>query len=268
MWKLFVIVCSVLLVGCKGPKPKPLDKVKNQNISINFKVDYKPSLYPTHAPYSNLMIELHMLNEKGSHIEIGSNDQMRAYLNGTEYLLEPRYCFSFLSSPYFCGYRFPYLSDELVTNLVQPLTIELEIRRSKGQLITATASLPHFFTMTSSVSTEKKFDPLIDDLQVTWASTIPVKQIRYYVGHYYNKACNGFSSKTPQVTDTYIQFIPNEFNLDAAVCRPMSNAAVVVDTEESITAMQTNIAVASANITLNQTVALRLLYEPYVPQNE
>jgi hypothetical protein len=67
MWKLFVIVCSLLLLGCKGPKPKPLNDVKNQNISINFTVDYRPSPYPLSAPYSSLAIRLYM-NDKKVHI--------------------------------------------------------------------------------------------------------------------------------------------------------------------------------------------------------
>jgi hypothetical protein len=35
--KLFlVMVFSLCLAGCNNPKPKPLDKVENNNISINF----------------------------------------------------------------------------------------------------------------------------------------------------------------------------------------------------------------------------------------
>lgn len=268
MWKLFVIVCSLLLVGCKGPKPKPLDNVKNQNITINLKVDYRPSLYPMSAPYSSLAIDLNMLNEKGLHIQIGTSDEMRAYLNGTEYLLEPRYCFLLYGPKYFCGYRFPYLSDEQVANLVQPLTIALEIRRNKGQLITATASLPHFFTMMSSIPAEKKYDPLSDILQITWMSTVPVKQIEYYAGQYTNLSCSGSTLKTPQASDIYVQYNANELGLDNSFCQPMSYASVAVDTVESVTAMQTNVALASANITLNQRVLLQLLSEPYVLQNE
>lgn len=265
VWKLFVIVCSLLLVGCKGPKPKPLDKVKDQNIAINFKVDYRPSLYPMSAPYTSLAIELNMLNEKGAHIQVGANDEMRAYLNGTEYLLETRYCTLLYGPQYFCGYKFPYLSDEQVANLVQPLTIGLEMRRSKGQLITATASLPRFFTMTSSVSAEKKYDPLTDVLQVTWAPTVPVKQIEYSIGQYEHSICYGLKQKTPQVSDTYVQYNANEFGLDTAICKPMSYAGVAVDTVESITVMQTNVALASAKITLNQRVLLQLLSEPFTP---
>jgi hypothetical protein len=261
VWKLFVIVCSLLLAGCKGPKPKPLDKVENQNISINFKVDYRPSLYPMST---SLTIELNMLNEKSEHIQIGDFDEMRAYINGTVYSLGTRDCYlPIYGARYFCGYRFPYLSDEDLANLVQPLIIELEIRRRKGQLITAKASLPHFFTMTSSVSAEKKYDPLTDVLQVTWVSSVPVKQIEYSVGKYGNSGCDGFSLKTPQVSDTYVQYNANELGLDTNFCRPMSYASVAIDTVESVTAMQTNVALAAANITLNQRVSLQLLSEPY-----
>jgi len=263
MWKLLVIVCSLLLLGCKGPKPKPLNEVKNQNISINFTVDYHPSTYPQSAPYSNLAIRLYINNEKDSHIKIGTSDEMRAYLNGTEYLLESVNCSSMYSEPYFCGYRFPYISDEQVANLVQPLTIELEIRRKKGQLITAAASLPRFFTMMSSIPADKKYDPLTDVLQITWMSTVAVKQINYFVGHYTNLSCSGSILKTPQVSDTYIQFNANELGLDTNFCRPMAYASVAVDTVESVTAMQTNVPLATANITLNQRVLLQLLSEPY-----
>lgn len=263
MWKLFVIVCSLLLLGCKGPKPKPLNDVKNQNISINFTVDYLPSSYPLSAPYSSLAIRLYINDQKGSHIQIGASEEMRAYLNGREYLLESVYCSSLYSPQYFCGYKFPYISDEQVANLVQPLTIALEIRRSKGQLITATASLPRFFTMMSSISAEKKYDPLTDVLQITWMSTVPVKQIEYFAGQYTNSSCSGSILKTPQVSDTYIQYNANEIGLDTNFCRTMSYASVAVDTVESVTAMQTNVPLAAANITLNQRVLLQLLSEPY-----
>lgn len=140
MWKLFVIVYSLLLVGCKEPKPKPLDDVKNKNISINFTVDYRPSPYPLNAP---------------------------------------------------------------------------------------------------------------------------VKPIEYFAGLHTNDSCSGSILKTPQVSDTYIQYNANELGLDTNFCRPMSYASVAVDTVESVTAMQTNLALAAANIRLNQRVWLQLLIEPY-----
>jgi uncharacterized protein YcfL len=262
VWKLFVIVCAILLVGCKSPKPKPLDKVKNENISINFKVDYFPALHPLEEPYSSLFIRLFLNNEKDLHIQIESDEQMHAYLNGTEYLLEPVYCYPAYGSRYFCGYKFPHMSNEQVANLVEPLTIALEIRRRNGQLIAATATLPRFFTMTSSIPAEKKYDPLTDVLQVAWMSSVPVKQIEYFAGQFGNRNCSGSVLKTPQVSDTYVQYNANELGLDTNSCSPMSYASVAVETVENVTAMQTNVSLASANIRLNQRVLLQLLSEP------
>lgn len=265
MWKLFVIVCSLLLVGCKGPKPKPLGKVKDQNITINFNVDYHPSLYPMSAPYSRLAIELNMLDDKGAHIQIGASDEMHAYLNGTEYSLVTQYCTLLYGPQYFCGYKFPYISDEQVANLVQPLSIKLELRRSKGQLITATASLPHFLTASSSVSSAKKYDPLKDTVLVTWESTVPAKKIEYMIGQYEHSICYGVKTGMPQATDTYVQYGANELGLDSVVCNPMSYASIAVEAVESVITMQTNVVLASATIKLNQRVLLQLLSEPFTP---
>jgi hypothetical protein len=149
-----------------------------------------------------------------------------------------------------------------VANLSQPLSIALEIRRNKDQHITATASLPHFITMMSSVSAEKKYDPLSDVLQITWMSTVPVYQIEYFAGQYGNRSCSGSILKMPQVSDTYVQYNANELGLDTNFCRPMSHASVAVETVESVTAMQTNVTLNSANIRFKQHVLLQLLREP------
>jgi uncharacterized protein YcfL len=258
MWKLFVILCSLMLVGCKEHQSKSLDEVEDQNISINFDVGYAQlgTFYP------DLGIRLNINDGQGSHIQIGTGDEMRVYLNGTEYLLEQIYCSS-MYGEYFCGYKFPHLSDEQVANLVQPLIIALEIRRNKGELITATATLPRFFTMMSSIPTEKKYDPLSDVLQITWMSTVAVKQIEYFAGQYNNRSCSGSILKAPQVSDTYVQYNANELGLDTNLCRPMSHASVAVEVVESVTAMQTNVTLNSANIRFNQHVQLQLLREPY-----
>jgi hypothetical protein len=259
VWKLFVIMCSLILIGCEEHKSQPLDTVENKNISINFYVDYK-LLSSTDAHF---FIVLNLNDEHGDHIELGPDDEMRAYLNHTEYLLQPFYCSS-MYGEFLCRYIIPDIKYE-VTNLVQPVTISLEIRRNKGELITTTATLPSFFTMNSSISPEKKYDPLSDVLQVTWMSTVPVKQIKYFAdknGNY--RSCSGTILKTPQASDTYVRYNANELGLDANLCRPMSYASVAVETMESVTAMQTNVPLAVANIRLNQEVQLNLLNEPYV----
>lgn len=265
MWNIILVVCAIFLVSCKTPKPKPLDKVKDKNISINFNVNYKPSLYQSGFPYSSLTIDLDMRDDKSAHIQIGYEDKIHAYLNGTEYQLETVYCSDLYGPQYFCGYRFPYINDDQVANLIQPLSINLEMQRSKGQLITATASLPRFFTMTSSVSTDKKYDPLTDALLVTWVSTVPVRQVEYMVGQYEHSVCYATKIGVPQLSDTYIQYGANELSLDLAVCNPMSYARIAADTVESVTAMQTNVMLAAANIKLNQRVFLSLLNEPFNP---
>lgn len=150
-----------------------------------------------------------------------------------------------------------------MAELVQPLTIALEVRRSSGQFITATASLPEFFTVEPSIPEDKQYDPLTDDLQVAWISTVPVRMVELYASKDQSPGCSDAIVKTPQASDTYVQFNANELGLDADLCSPMSYARITVEAVDSIIRMQTNVSLASAKTRLNQHFSKRLLGEPY-----